>query len=108
DLVRLAGRGLPLELDPADLLRRAEVHLEPLRVAERAGPAGPGVAVDRVRGRGTGVLHRRGGGRVVQGRVVGAGAAAGARGAVDLELPDAVAVLGAPGRAVHADVPSGP
>ena len=62
DLERRRVRRLPLQHHLADRRGRAEVHLEPLRVAERAGPAGAGVAVH---GGGRGerrVLHRRRGG----------------------------------------------
>src|SRR5208337_2686741 len=44
-------RGLPEDADAADLLRRAEVDVQPLRVAGQAGPAGSGVAVSGVGGR---------------------------------------------------------
>ena len=51
DLVRLARRGLPVQHHLADGLGAAQVHLEPLRVRERRGPAGPGVPVHGGRGR---------------------------------------------------------
>ena len=80
---------------------------DPLRVAERARPAGAGVAVERGRGRGAGVLGRRRGGRLAERRVGGAAAAGAADRAVDLELPERVAVLRRPGGAVHPDVAAG-
>ena len=53
-----------------DRLGAAQVDLQPLRVGERAGPAGTGVAVDR-RGRGErGTLDGRGGGRLQAGRLI--------------------------------------
>ena len=48
DLERGGVGGLPVQGDLADGLDRAEIDLQPLRVGERAGPAGTGVAVDRV------------------------------------------------------------
>ena len=87
---------------------RAEVDLDPLRVAERARPAGAGVAVDRAPGRGVGVL----GGR----RAWPGGPAPRWRvpqpvpppiDAVDLELPQRVAVRRGAGGAVHPHVPAG-
>jgi hypothetical protein len=72
DLERGGVGGLPLERDLADALRRAEVDLQPLRVGERAGPPGAGVAVHRRRGRERRVLGGRRGRRLVQ-RQVGGG-----------------------------------
>ena len=102
-----------LMLHLADRLDATQVDLQPLRVAERAGPAGGAAAVDRGRGRGTRVLGGRRGGRLVQ-RDVGAvlqpvaasGSAGGAGRAVDLELPQRVPVLGRPRGAVHPHVPA--
>src|SRR5215813_2554903 len=54
----LGVRGFPLQDDLADRVRGAEVDLEPLRVAERRGPAGAGVAVGGVRRGERGVLLR--------------------------------------------------
>ena len=49
DLERGRVGRLPLQHHLADRRGRAEIHLQPLRVAERAGPAGAGVAVHRRR-----------------------------------------------------------
>ena len=59
DLERGGVGRLPLQDDLVDGRGRAEVHLEPLRVAERAGPAGAGVAVGGVGRRVPGVLRAR-------------------------------------------------
>ncbi len=108
DLERAGVGRLPVQGHLADGLGRAQVDLEPLRVAERAGPAGAGVAVDRVGGRVGRALGGRGGGRVVQRRVGGvAGGAGAAGGPVDLELAQAVAVLGAADGPVHPHVAAG-
>ena len=70
DLEGLAVRGLPVQHDLADRLGAGpEVDLQPLRVGERAGPAGAGVAVDRGRGRDAAVLGGGGGGRAALGGV---------------------------------------
>src|SRR6266511_135454 len=58
----LEGRGirrLPGQHHLVDGGCGAQVDAQPLRVAERAGPAGAGVAVDGRRGRQAGVLDRR-------------------------------------------------
>src|SRR5206468_11987821 len=88
----------------ADDLRAAEVDLDPLWIAEGGGPPGAGVPVDGRRGRGARVLGRGRGGGVVQ---RGVAAARGAERAVDLELPEGVAVGRGPGGAVQAEVAAG-
>ena len=71
DRERRSVRGLPLNAHAADLLRRTEVDIQPLRVAGRAGPAGAGVAVGGVGRRVVGgVLGRGGRGRRVQREVL--------------------------------------
>src|SRR5690606_28504140 len=45
DLVPGPVRRLPVDDDPAQVVARAEVHRDPLRVAPRAAPPGAGVAV---------------------------------------------------------------
>jgi len=111
DLERGSVGRLPVQGDAADGLGRAEVDFQPLRVGEGAGPSGAGVAVHRVGGRVGAAFGGRGGGRLVQRRVGGPAAGAGAAtaaGAVHTELPQRVAVASGPGRAVHADVAPGP
>src|SRR5262249_9999109 len=80
DLEGLAVGGLPLQGDLADGLAAAQVDLDPLRVGERAGPAGPGVPVGRVGGRAAGVLRGRRRGGLVQRDVRGAAGGGGGHG----------------------------
>src|SRR6185312_17503343 len=77
DLERRRVGGLPVQRDPADARRRAEVDFQPLRVGEGARPAGAGVAVGGAGRRGARVLGGGGGGGLVQRQV---GGAAGCRG----------------------------
>ena len=71
DLERRGVRGLPEDAHAADLLLGAEVDVQPLRVAGRAGPAGARVAVGGVGRRVVGgVLGRGGRGRLVQREVL--------------------------------------
>ena len=58
DLVGAAEGGLPVEHHARDRVGGAEVHVDPLGIAERAGPAGGGVAVDGARRRIAGALVR--------------------------------------------------
>src|SRR5712692_4371092 len=67
DLECLGVGGFPVQDDLADGVGGAEVDLEPLRVTERARPAGGGVPVDGIGCRVAGAFQRGRGGGVALG-----------------------------------------
>ena len=100
DVVQRVGL-LPHDHDLVEGGDRAEVHLDPLVVLVRGGPAGVRIAVDRVAGPVAAVVHRRRRRRLVQGQV-----RAGRGGVEHRQRPHRVAPLGRPLPALYPQVAS--